>query len=138
MNQDKNTNQEEKPKIAWYESNANMIAPLTYYLEKYFRVEVFRNPYEAEDGIAGCRPDIVIFDYRMDIYSGVQMFEMLKKRKLSFIPIFLTIWGSDESTITEIKNLGVERKAIFDKDIDPADFARKVNHYYLQKKGEHE
>lgn len=123
-----------KPKIAWYESNSNMTSPVKLYLQQYFQVEIFGDPEEAENLIIQFHPDLVIFDYRMEIFNGVTMYKKLKNQGLKFIPLFLSIWGSDDSTVSDIIAAGVERKAIFDKNIDPNDFANEVAAYYQEKK----
>ncbi len=123
-------------KVAWYENNMHFIKPILYYLkkEKVFDVKVFGAPDSAEEEIIKYQPDLVIFDYRMPNINGVKMFEKIKNRYPDFVPVFFSIWANDDSTRTEIENAGVERVAIFDKNIEPASFSRALYDYYLFKK----
>lgn len=133
----KNEKDKEKIKVAWYENNMQFVDPIVYYLEKekIFEVSSFGFPDTAEEEIAKFKPDVIIFDYRMERFNGVEMFKKLKNRNLHFVPVFFSIWAHDEVTRAEIIEAGVESRAIFDKHIEPASFPRVLYEYYMSKKG---
>lgn len=125
-----------KIKVAWYENNMHFVEPILYYLnkEEVFDVKVFGNPDSAEDDILNYQPDLVIFDYRMPSVNGVEMFNRLKG-KFIFVPVFFSIWASDDITRAEILKTKVESLAIFDKRIEPASFTKELYEYYMSKTG---
>jgi DNA-binding response OmpR family regulator len=128
------TDEKEKIKIAWYENNKEFTDPVLYYLEKQgFEIKVFGFPDTAAEEICAYQPVLVIFDYRMERINGVKMFKKLQG-KFEFIPVFLSIWATDDVTVEDILKAGVDKKAIFDKAIDPASFARAIYDYYINKK----
>jgi PleD family two-component response regulator len=133
----KNEKEKRKIKVAWYENNMQFVEPILYYLkkEKVFDIKIFGYPETAEEDIAGFKPDVIIFDYRMERFNGVEMFKKLKDRKLDFVPVFFSIWANDEVTRAEIIDTGVENRAIFDKRIEPASFTRVLYEYYMSKTG---
>lgn len=133
----KNEKEKRKIKVAWYENNMQFVEPIKYYLkkEKVFEVESFGSPDTAEAEIAKFKPDVIIFDYRMERFNGVQMFKKLKNRNLDFVPVFFSIWANDEVTRAEIIEAGVESSAIVDKHIEPASFPKVLYEYYMSKKG---
>ena len=57
------------------------------------------------------------------------------KGKFSFIPVFFSIWASDEVTQTEIIEASIESRAIFDKRIEPTSFTKVLYEYYMSKTG---
>ncbi|MCX6579034.1 MAG: response regulator [Candidatus Aminicenantes bacterium] len=129
-----NENEKRKIKVAWYENNVPFVEPILYYLkkEKVFDVKIFGNPDSAEKEITDYHPDLVIFDYRMPNITGLQMFNRLKG-KFSFAPVFFSIWANDEVTKAELLDAKVESRAIFDKRIEPASFAKALYEYYMSK-----
>lgn len=129
-----NQSNPKKAKLAWYENNKDFTDPITVYLEEYFEVRVFGVPYEAAQGIIDYQPDIVIFDYRMPITSGIEMFQILKKKNLEFIPVFFTIWAKDNDSRQKITKAVKDEHAIFDKHLDCESLANNVKEYYQKKK----
>lgn len=127
--------EEEKIKVAWYENNMQFVDPILYYLEKeqVFDVKAFGDPNSAEEKIVNYRPDLVIFDYRMPNINGVEMFKRLKD-KFSFVPVFFSIWAKDDSAHSDIIDAGIEGEAIFDKNIEPDSFTKRLYEYYMKKK----
>ncbi|HLP60792.1 MAG TPA: response regulator [Candidatus Deferrimicrobium sp.] len=120
----------DKPKLAWYENNEDFTDPIKEYLSKYFLVKIFGMPENAEEEIAQFQPQLTVFDYRMPMISGLEMYERLKKRGLKFIPVFFTIWASDDSTKQLIIAAGIKEEAIMDKSMDCESFAKKAFSYY--------
>lgn len=132
-----NEKEKRKIKVAWYENNMQFVEPILYYLnkEKVFDIKIFGSPETAVKDIAGFEPDVIIFDYRMEQFNGVQMFKMLKSENLDFVPVFFSIWANDEVTRTEILDAIDEGVAIFDKRIEPASFPKVLYEHYLSKTG---
>jgi DNA-binding response OmpR family regulator len=128
-------NEKQKIKVAWYENNMQFVEPIKYYLEKerVFEVKNFGSPDIAAEEIAKFKPDMIIFDYRMEKINGVEMFKRIRDRGLDFVPVFFSIWSNDEVTRAEILEVGVESSAIFDKHIEPASFSKALYEYYRSK-----
>jgi len=131
------TNNAQKVRIAWYENNRDFIIPIMFYLKKFnFEVHIVDSHDNAEVEFQRLRPDIIIFDYRMPVVGGLEMYKTLEKEKMNdkfdfdFIPIFSTIWAKDDSTRQELEDAGIDPEAIFSKQIDPESFAKNLKSYY--------
>lgn len=135
-------NKSKKIKVAWYENNSHFAEPIRHYLRRetgggdfpVFEVEMFGDPHRAEEEICEFGPDLVIFDYRMEHFTGIEMYKKLLGKELKFVAVFFSIWADDDATREEILKTDVSPKAIFDKQQLPGSFSRALYDYYMEVK----
>lgn len=144
-----NQNAEQKKiKVAWYENNREIIEPILFFLEQQnFKVRTVSSQEEKKQEseeeslkriiqeLIEFAPDIIIFDYRMPHFGGLEIYNQLKDTgQLGFfVPVFLTIWANDELTQEELNEAGIPLEAIYNKQIEPDSFASSLREYYCTR-----
>ena len=127
-----------KPKLAWYESNKLYMDTVIERLKKDFNVKAIGIPQTAEHDILMFQPDVIIFDQYMEDIKGIELYKKLVGL-LNFIPIFVTVWAEDDSTVLELASEGIEKDAIINKNLESESFCMKIKDCYsVQKEKQNE